>query len=149
MIKGREASFFFTGLDGEREKKRRMVGRSTPKVTTFTVNVVLGDASLSPPKKIILILFFSFDKSLFLLHMRTINTFLRTKTYSELNKGYMEWKKNSHTSVYKYLTFSFLLLITNNMVRFRVSENISPQLSLILSTQTFTYLPSPLPPPSP
>lgn len=79
--------FFFKGLDGEREKKRKMVGRSTPKVTTFTVIVVLGDNSVSPPKKIILVLFFPFGKSLFLLHTRTINTFLRTKTYSEPNTG--------------------------------------------------------------
>lgn len=43
-------------------------------------------------------------------------------------------KKMSHTSVCKYLTFSFLLLITNNMVRFQISENISPLLSLTPST---------------
>lgn len=85
MIKGREAVFFFffTELDGERERKKAEDGwmvRSTPKVTPFTVIVVQGDASVSLPEIIILILFFSFDKSLFLLHMRTIHTFLRTKT---------------------------------------------------------------------
>lgn len=81
--KGSSVFFFFTELDGEREKKKAEDGwmvRSTPKVTPFTVIVVQGDASVSLPEIIILILFFSFDKSLFLLHMRTIHTFLRTKT---------------------------------------------------------------------
>lgn len=67
-------------MEREKKKRRKMVGRSTPKVTPFTVIVVQGDASVSPPEIIILILFFYFDKSLFLLHMRTIHTFLRTKT---------------------------------------------------------------------
>lgn len=85
MIKGREECFFFFYRVGwrEREKKKAEDGwmvRSTPKVTPFTVIVVQGDASVSPPEIIILILFFSSDKSLFLLHMRTIHTFLRTKT---------------------------------------------------------------------
>lgn len=81
--KGSSVFFFFTELDGEREKKKAEDGwmvRSTPKVTPFTVIVVQGDASVSLPEIIILILFFYFDKSLFLLHMRTIHTFLRTKT---------------------------------------------------------------------
>lgn len=78
---GKQFFFFFYRVGWrERKKKRKMVGRSTPKVTPFTVIVVQGDASVSPPEIIILILFFYFDKSLFLLHMRTIHTFLRTKT---------------------------------------------------------------------
>ena len=56
MIKGREAVFFFffffyrVGWREREKKKRKMVGRSTPKVTTFTVIIVLGDASDSHPR---------------------------------------------------------------------------------------------------
>lgn len=51
--KGSSVFFFFTELDGEREKKKAEDGwmvRSTPKVTPFTVIVVQGDASVSPPR---------------------------------------------------------------------------------------------------